>query len=164
MVHSIKDFKKFAVSNRRRRDVVYEIAFGERLTELAIRHKRQAIIGYYIVDFLLADRLLIIEVDEQYHLNRHHQDSKRQRYLEAWGFQFLRVNWTDSFADAVNAILQYPASRDNRRRCRSIIARANARSKHPPLEAAGGEVTVTAYVDRPITIDIPESLKRHSKA
>lgn len=125
--HSIRELKAYSRSNKRRRDVIYEQAFREKLMEAGLQYQRQRVIGYYIVDFLLKKRRLIVEVDEAYHNRQTSRDRKRQEYLEMLGFIVMRVKWDESYTSAIERIMALPESRDNSRFCSDILAKINAR-------------------------------------
>ncbi len=71
---------------------------------LGVRVRRQQPIGPYIVDFLIASRQLIIEVDGEVHGRQVNEDEVRQRNLEALGFRFVRVSAEEVMSDLDSVI------------------------------------------------------------
>lgn len=68
-----------------------ERIFRNRLHEAGVRFRTQEVIGFYIVDFLLPDKLLIIELDGSSHNGRDLQDQRRDKWLMQFGFKILRL-------------------------------------------------------------------------
>ncbi len=56
------------------------------------RFRRQAVVGRFIVDFLVASVGLVIEIDGSVHHGREHVDRLRQEALEASGFRVVRFS------------------------------------------------------------------------
>jgi very-short-patch-repair endonuclease len=62
-----------------------------------LRFRRQALLGRFIVDFLCAERRLIVEIDGDQHgrdANRR-RDQGRTRWLESQGFRVVRFSNRD---------------------------------------------------------------------
>lgn len=64
----------------------------KKLFKWGIRFRSQRQFDYYIVDFLIPDRRLVIEVDGKYHNTNVAYDIKRQKYIEKLGLRFIRVD------------------------------------------------------------------------
>lgn len=58
---------------------------------------RQKVIGYYIVDFYVAQRKIVIELDgtQHYHDQGKRKDEIRNQYLESLGITVLRYSNRD---------------------------------------------------------------------
>jgi adenine-specific DNA-methyltransferase len=66
-----------------------------------VQFRQQVVVGEYIVDFLAAEVLLVVEVDGGWHRGRERADARRQRALEAAGYRVLRF-------EAAQAVEQLP--------------------------------------------------------
>jgi very-short-patch-repair endonuclease len=64
----------------------------------------QVVIGPYIVDFLAAQVLLVVEVDGSAHLGRERADARRDRWLRDAGYRVLRVS-ADAFMGDLGAVV-----------------------------------------------------------
>ena len=81
------------------------------LKKLPCNVRRQHNIGNYIVDFYIADRKLVIELDGKQHkaLEHREEDEKRDRALALWGIKVLRYsneNIRNSFSFVAEDILK----------------------------------------------------------
>ena len=67
------------------------------LKQLPVTVHRQKILGRYIVDFYIASKKLVIELDGSQHYEAEHQaqDAMRDSYLESIGCTVLRYSNTD---------------------------------------------------------------------
>ncbi len=65
---------------------------------------RQAPVGRYIVDFLCADRMLIVEVDGGQHAERQEHDGERTRWLQARGYRVVQF-WNNDVLHETNAVI-----------------------------------------------------------
>ena len=63
-----------------------------RQEQLGVNFRRQHIIYDYIVDFVCLDRMLVVEVDGAYHVEREQveDDEVRTAHLEQIGFRVIR--------------------------------------------------------------------------
>ena len=91
-----KIFKKLLrySKNNKKRDVFAEKIYRKALSEKGYSHKRQIIIGKYIVDFTFPSRNLIIEIDGWYHQSPKvvKYDNKREEEIKNFGFNFVRFS------------------------------------------------------------------------
>ena len=64
------------------------------LKKLPYNVHRQHNIGNYIVDFYIAEKKIVIELDGLQHLSREHkeEDEKRDNNLSLWGIKVLRYS------------------------------------------------------------------------
>lgn len=77
---------------------LYELAFKQRLDNFGGKlkeYKFQQIIGFYIVDFCLPGKLLVIEIDGSIHEERIKEDQVRDSWLTAMGFTVIRIKNSD---------------------------------------------------------------------
>ncbi|MBE6667213.1 MAG: endonuclease domain-containing protein [Ruminococcaceae bacterium] len=77
------------------------------LKRLPFNVRRQHNIENYIVDFYIAEKKIVIEVDGRQHLLAEHQESdkKRDEYLASWGISVLRYS-NDSIRNNFNAVAE----------------------------------------------------------
>ncbi len=75
------------------------------LKKLPLNVKRQHNIECYIVDFYIAEKKIVIEVDGRQHLTAEHKESDRQRdeKLAKWGIEVLRYS-NESIRNNFNAV------------------------------------------------------------
>ena len=67
------------------------------LKQLPVTVHRQKVLGQYIVDFYIASRKIVIELDGSQHYERvhHEKDILRDQYLESMGCKVLRYSNAD---------------------------------------------------------------------
>ena len=77
------------------------------LKRLPVNVRRQHNIENYIVDFYIAEKKLIIEVDGRQHLLPEHKEADEQRdeVLAIWGISVLRYS-NDSIRNNFNAVAE----------------------------------------------------------
>ena len=77
------------------------------LKKLPYNVHRQHNIGNYIVDFYIAEKKIVIELDGLQHLSREHkeEDEKRDSNLSLWGIKVLRYS-NDSVRHNFNAVAE----------------------------------------------------------
>ncbi|HDL3922875.1 TPA: endonuclease domain-containing protein, partial [Mannheimia haemolytica] len=71
---------------------------------LAIKFKRQQVIGNYIVDFVCFSAKLVIELDGSQHLDQQNYDNLRTHFLNGQGFRVLRF-WNNQIHSDLEAVL-----------------------------------------------------------
>jgi very-short-patch-repair endonuclease len=49
------------------------------------------ILGFYILDFCIPDKLIAVELDGGWHDGRERYDERRDRFIEACGFTVIRI-------------------------------------------------------------------------
>lgn len=83
----------------------------ERLDEIGIRYKFQQVIGWYIADFLIEERILILEIDGSHHYSEQGEikDFKRTKWLAQFGFKLLRIPNENVNLFNLAEINQFPA-------------------------------------------------------
>jgi len=80
-----KEIRRFK-SQMKHNPTPSERIFAERLKKAGIVFKTQMILGFYIIDFVIPDRMLAIEID-----GRHHYDSINQVRYDAWRTEFIQT-------------------------------------------------------------------------
>lgn len=70
-----------------------ERLFARRLSKAKIHYLQQYVIGFYIVDFFLPEKMTIVEVDGPYHGQKRQQkrDANRAAWLSNLGFRIIRI-------------------------------------------------------------------------
>lgn len=107
----MKKITRWAKENRKKKTLP-ELKLFKKLLKWKIKFRTQRMIDYFIVDFLIPNRRLIIEIDGLYHLKTKEYDNKRQLYLEKKGFAVIRY-WNEDVLNTdcnfiKNKILEYP--------------------------------------------------------
>lgn len=89
-----------------------EAELKRKLLKWKIRFRSQRQFDYFIVDFLIPDRRLVIEVDGEYHDNNQNYDGRRERYLRTLGLNIVRITnqevLTTDCEGLKQIILNYP--------------------------------------------------------
>jgi very-short-patch-repair endonuclease len=76
-----------------------------------LRPQRQVVMGFYIVDFLIGNRLLVVEVDGGVHDATRDYDLRRDQWLRRCGFEVLRFTNDAVFADTSAVVAAVKAHR-----------------------------------------------------
>ena len=129
---TLSQLKQYSRINKRR-DVRYENIFRKMLLAAGIRYQRQWVIGYYIVDFIIKDRNLIVEIDEAHHANQKEADQKREAFLKSLGFKVLRVPYNSNFHLAIERIKKIKSTKGHRVSAIQRIANINGKRASEPL-------------------------------
>lgn len=121
---------KHYANRNKRRDVFFESIFRKACFERKYFYQRQKVISNFIVDFVFPTRNLIVEIDEQHHLEPGNKryDIYREKKLKQFGFNILRfTDWEvlNELEDCVNCIDDFEASMDIRNQYRINMAKAN---------------------------------------
>lgn len=93
------------------------------------KFKHQMIVGFFIVDFILLDKLVVLEVDGPSHAKSKYYDARRTAFLEEAGFQVMRATnraVNRDVAKALSDVLAMPSVSNSTKRLRSALAKANA--------------------------------------
>jgi very-short-patch-repair endonuclease len=78
--------------------------------------ERQVVLKKYIVDYLIRDKLLVVELYENHHSKTVKYDEKRIREIQGWGFKTLILHENDIYANpsaCIDRIKQYESSEEN---------------------------------------------------
>lgn len=108
----------------KRKPTPAESVFWRRLIESGIPFKRQVIFGFYIVDFVLHDKLLCIEIDDPSHEYKKSYDDRRSDFLRSLGLTVLRVKNEDVEEFDTRMLRSYPDFPS--KMFRSALGRASA--------------------------------------
>lgn len=85
----MKTITTYAKQNRKR-PTKAERALAVFLLRQKLRFRTQRMYDFYIVDFLIPERWLVIELDGSFHVGREAYDARRDAYIKAKGFTILR--------------------------------------------------------------------------
>lgn len=85
-----------------------EKKFRQRLLDASIKHSFQLVVGFYIVDFMIRESLLIVEIDGKIHDSQIDYDITRTKWLEKFGFEVLRIKNEDVASFDLTAITLRP--------------------------------------------------------
>lgn len=70
---------------------IHEQAAIDILKQNKIKYKHEQVFGFYVLDFLIADKCLIVEIDGGSHINRALKDAKRDSFCKSCGLTTLRI-------------------------------------------------------------------------
>lgn len=76
------------------------------LKKARIGFKTQVPFKYYILDFIIPNRLLILEIDGSFHNKRKEYDKRRDKFCRYMGLKVLRVKNGDK--SLIKKIKKYP--------------------------------------------------------
>ncbi len=75
----------------RRNGTPAERLFKGRLDAAGIEHVCQCVIGFYVADFAIPRRMLVVELDGSSHNDRAVYDQRRDEFVRSVGFSVLRL-------------------------------------------------------------------------
>ena len=86
----LKKFQRGLIKN----ETFYEKEFEKRLLVTGLYFHKQFILGRYIVDFVLPNKMVIVELDGKHHEESKYRiyDHQRTQFLEGCGFSVLRIS------------------------------------------------------------------------
>lgn len=96
-----KTITTYAKQNRKKKTRA-EKALHTKLLKWKIRFRSQRPFDFYIVDFLIPDRRLVIEVDGEYHRFNQAYDIRRTEYLREKGLKIIRVTNQDVLSGVID--------------------------------------------------------------
>jgi very-short-patch-repair endonuclease len=76
-----------------------------RRNHLGCRFRRQHPIGPYVADFACLRPRIVIELDGGQHLQQHHYDEARDKFMRERGFVVLRF-WSNEMLERSESVLQ----------------------------------------------------------
>ena len=122
---SAKQLKQFA-RQQRRNLTPSEAAFRDKLENASIGYKNHPIVGFYIPDFVIHTRLLIVEIDGGYHmeLNQVEYDARKDAFMKKAGFHIVRIRNEDVETWPLSNLDKYPLRPESD--FRTLLGRANA--------------------------------------
>jgi very-short-patch-repair endonuclease len=69
------------------------------------KFRRQHSIDRFVVDFVCAERMLVVELDGGQHLEQQEYDEARTRYLQTKGYRVLRF-WNNDVLTNIESVLE----------------------------------------------------------
>jgi very-short-patch-repair endonuclease len=124
-----------------------ESIFRRRLVDAGISHAFQKPMGYFIADFVIARKLLIIELDGDSHDNKKKYDRHRDNCLKQSGWTTIRIPNSECKTWPLSRITDVPdATPDQSRSCE---ARINWVPRHNPGLYAPRGLTPSGEVKPP---------------
>jgi len=104
-----KQLVKFA-KQQRRNLTPSEAAFRSKLNAAGIAYKNHPVVGFYIPDFVIPSRVLIVEIDGGYHMveDQVKYDARKDAFMEEVGFQTVRIRNEDVKNWPMSRLKQYP--------------------------------------------------------
>lgn len=110
-----KRLVQYAKSNRKKRTPA-ELAAFKHLQRWGIRFRSQRCLGFYIVDFLIFQKWIVVEIDGSYHNTDEQKlyDAERTKYLESIGLKVVRFTNKQVFNEA-NSIKEVIESYPNKK-------------------------------------------------
>ena len=89
-IYTLSTLRMFA-RKMQRCPTYYERLMVQRLSAAGIEHRSQVVVGHFIVDILLDDRMLVLEMDGSVHEGNEAYDQRRDAYLQKHGFTVWRI-------------------------------------------------------------------------
>lgn len=105
-----------------------EFYFFNNIKQL-VEIKDQVILGFYILDFVIPAKLLVIEIDGSSHKGREEYDEKRSDFIRKCGLKIVRYKneyVINNIQKIIKEIIQYPNILDSLRLFRRALGKANA--------------------------------------
>lgn len=88
-----EELRKFQWAMKRR-PTKHELIFMDKLLDEGVEFKSQMILGFYILDFVIPDRMIIFEIDGETHNKRY--DERRDEFCKECGFVVIRIKNKDT--------------------------------------------------------------------
>lgn len=127
---TMSELRAFQKKNQRFPTLSEQIMMGA-FHRAGMQFRHQPIIGFYLPDFLIRDRLLLIEMDGDSHDGREEKDRLRDGFLLSCGFYIWRIRHNRSFSSIIadtycaDIKIMHPVVQDWEKKIASLIARAN---------------------------------------
>jgi len=124
---SAKDLKKFKYQMQsKKRSTPAELLAKSLLAADNRDFKHQCIIGFYIVDFVIPNKMLVVELDGKYHSDEYQQwyDKRRDIFLSRCQFRVLRMP-NEEAVNIIEHISRYPNIVDWEKKFRHGLSFAN---------------------------------------
>lgn len=108
-----------------KRETPAEKRFRLRLESAGVSFKRQMILGFYILDFVVPGKMAIVEIDGSFHADRAEYDAARDEFCRGLGYTVFRIQNDDVDAFDLGKIDALPNYSE--KTFRSSLGYANAR-------------------------------------
>lgn len=89
-----------------------ERLFKEKLEAAKIPFKTQLILGFYILDFVLPDKMICFEIDGESHDTKKEYDERRDYFTETLGFRVFRIKNKEVSNYSIEWVLKQPSFRE----------------------------------------------------
>ncbi len=119
-----KDLKKFQIEMRKN-PTRYEKIFSEILKKIKIDFKQQMILGFFILDFVIPNKMLVFEIDGNFHKLKKDYDKFRDNFIEGCGFNVIHIENKKVKNSDIFSILEKFEIKDIKY-FRSALAKANS--------------------------------------
>lgn len=83
-----------------------ELEFREALERYGVVYVTQVRIGFYIADFVILNKMLIIEIDGKSHESTKQYDNRRDIFMRKCGFKTIRIQNRDVGKFDINRLLE----------------------------------------------------------
>jgi len=110
------------------------------LVKSGIKFRNQVVIGFFIADFLVWPKTLIVEIDGSSHIGKEAYDARRELLLREWGFNILRLTNNQVSSDingCLDKILNY-SGKCGLGRTKNAVSKAQ---KHPGVQKHRERIT-----------------------
>lgn len=97
-----------------------EIVAKKLIKKANIPFMEQIPFKYYILDFIITNRLLIVEIDGGYHKNRREKDKQRDIFCNKMGLKVLRIK-NENVNSIIRKIKNYPKVKNYKYKLRNIL-------------------------------------------
>ncbi len=85
-----------------------------------INFKEQVPFKYYILDFIIQNRLLVLEIDGGYHKTRSWKDKKRDEFCNNLGLKVLRIR-NENVKSVISKVKKYPRVKNYKQKLKIIM-------------------------------------------
>ena len=90
------------------------------LKKAKIPFKQQVPFKYYILDFIIPNRLLVLEIDGGYHTTRSEKDKKRDDFCKRLGLKVLRIK-NENVHTVVSRVRRFDKVRGYKKKLEQIL-------------------------------------------
>lgn len=92
----------------------------ELLKKARIPFREQVPFKYYILDFIISNRLLVLEIDGGYHKDRVWKDEQRDKFCKKLGLKVLRVR-NENVETVINRVKRFKIVRNYKQKLINIL-------------------------------------------
>lgn len=116
---------------------VSEMVFRKRLRSARIKHEFQRVLGPFIVDFWVARKMLVIEIDGGYHdtSGQRAYDNRRDAFFQGFGITTIRIPNEQVHSWPIEIIKNIPELKPRGIHIRRIERFMNQRNRGPAKQA-----------------------------
>lgn len=92
----------------------------ELLKKARIPFREQVPFKYYILDFIISNRLLVLEIDGGYHKDRVWKDEQRDKFCKKLGLKVLRIR-NENVHTVVNRVKRFKIIKNYKNKLTAIL-------------------------------------------